>query len=242
MNLLHLFSLLLATARSVQAIVGGAEATKGHIPFIVALARTSFYCAGTLVGSQHVLTAAHCVHGISMSSMKVRLDSLRHASGGTQISISAIAVHSQYNATTLENDVAVLTLTKSYTGIAPAQLPSNDHTPEKGSSVRIAGWGMTLDGGSYTATLRTTSENIVGSKDCHAAYKGVLTVTEDDICAGVTAGGKGACSFDDGGPVIDSNNTLIGIISRRKRCALPGYPDIDARVGAYLDWISSQMA
>src|SRR5687767_855416 len=40
-------------------VVGGGRAARGEFPFVV---RLSTGCAGTLIRSQYVLTAAHCVH------------------------------------------------------------------------------------------------------------------------------------------------------------------------------------
>jgi trypsin len=79
---------------------------------------------------------------------------------------------------------------------------------------------------------------------CQSNYKGIFPVTDDEICVGVNDGGKGACAcgVDQGGPVADKTGTLVGVISYGKGCAQAGYPKIDIRVGAYLDWINSKLA
>ena len=49
--------------KDISFIVGGEDAQNGMIPYQVALyASGSFFCGGTLIGKQTVLTAAQCVH------------------------------------------------------------------------------------------------------------------------------------------------------------------------------------
>lgn len=47
-------------------VIGGNQIVRGKWPFLVALISASngkFFCAGNLISSKHVLTAAHCLNG-----------------------------------------------------------------------------------------------------------------------------------------------------------------------------------
>ena len=52
------------TPAHVQRIIGGSAVANGGRPFQILLLRSgSFTCGGSLIGSNKVLTAAHCVYG-----------------------------------------------------------------------------------------------------------------------------------------------------------------------------------
>ncbi|XP_030242780.1 trypsin 3A1-like [Drosophila navojoa] len=57
------------------------------------------------------------------------------------------------------------------------------------------------------------------------------------ICAGYSEGGKGSCKGDSGGPMVNGNGVLVGVVSWGKPCALPNYPSVFARVSYVREWI-----
>ena len=54
-------------------IIGGKEASPNQFPWLVAIFADSWFCSGSLIGEEWVMTAAHCVDGSSRSA-KIRLD------------------------------------------------------------------------------------------------------------------------------------------------------------------------
>ncbi|KAF7625497.1 putative elastase [Aspergillus flavus] len=241
MHVVPFTSLLLAIASFANAIVNGVEATKDQAPFTVGLSGTRLFCAGSLIGEKSVITAASCVKDKDATSINVRLGSLQHASGGTVIGVASIDIHPQYDADSLDNDIAFLALADSYSGATPAQLPTKQKALGYGSSVQIFGWGETSKGASFSRTLKTASVNIISRSNCQNIYGPITTITRREFCV-ITKDGKGACQADQGGPVVDSAGTLVGIISRAKSCDAGNYPGVETQVDAYLDWINSKLA
>ena len=157
------------------------------------------------------------------------------------IDVSSIDIHPKYDADSLDNDIAFLALADSYSGATPAQLPTKRNSLGYGSPVRIFGWGKTSKGGSLSSTLKTASVKTISRSGCQNTYGPITTITSREFCV-ATKDGKGACQADQGGPVVDSAGTLVGVISRTTSCDAGNYPGVDIQVDAYLDWINSKLA
>ncbi|XP_054154683.1 trypsin Blo t 3-like [Oppia nitens] len=225
-------------------IVGGSDASAGDAPHIVSLAKSSHFCGGSILDAETVITAAHCIDGTSASSVKVRAGSLKHSSGGQQVSVKTIRKHSQYNSYTIDYDIAILKLSTPLTldgqNVKGVQLPANGEL-DNGQQVLIAGWGTTRAGASTLPTnLQKVNVNIVERTTCNGNY-GSGSITQRMICAAVNGGGKDACQGDSGGP-LTQGGVLYGVVSWGRSCALPDYPGVYSNVAALLDWITTNRA
>ncbi|XP_045897981.1 tryptase-like, partial [Micropterus dolomieu] len=86
---------------------------------------------------------------------------------------------------------------------------------------------------------------IVGNRECNCNY-GVGVVTDNVICAGFSAGGKGICQGDGGGPLVSKQGgrwIQAGIVTftSSRGCAQPNIPSRYTRVSQYQSWINSQI-
>lgn len=228
-------------------IVGGVEASPGDFPFIVSLQRTSgsHFCGGSLLNSRTVLTAAHCVVGVSASGVRVRAGSLNRSSGGTVVSASSIVIHPSYSESTYNNDVAIVKLATAIptsSTIGYATLAASGSDPAANSLATVAGWGTLSSGGStLPTTLRKVDVPIVSRADCRGDYSN-SAITNNMFCAGFDAGGKDSCQGDSGGPIIDASTRILqGTVSWGEGCAAPGKPGVYARIGTLLPFINSNL-
>lgn len=229
-------------------IVGGVVAKEGEVPYIISLQRKgwsggwSHSCGGSILNANTIITAAHCVDGASPSSLQIRYNTLRHASGGATVAIKTVIGHENYNSRNIDNDVAILiTATPlDLTGGAKAiELPEQGNDLTSGT-VKVSGWGTTSQGGSLPAQLMTVDVPAVDRKTCRERYS-ATDITEQMICAGVDAGGKDSCQGDSGGPLVVGNK-LIGVVSWGYGCAQPNKPGVYARVGSFVDWFNKNKA
>lgn len=96
----------------IDKIVGGTQVDDiSQRPFQVAvLWYGSLLCGGSWIGGNKVLTAAHCCHGSSASSISVRAGSTSYASGGTVYDVERVEMHPRYDDSTIANDACVLVL------------------------------------------------------------------------------------------------------------------------------------
>ena len=114
-NLYFNFSLG-ALAGAPQKIVGGTYAGVGEFPHAVSLrgGDGKHFCGGSIIGPQHILTAAHCVQGrmtYPYTDTTVVSGSNYLSQGGTVHSVKRATVHPSFvMENSMPNDIAVLTV------------------------------------------------------------------------------------------------------------------------------------
>lgn len=233
-------------------IVNGQPAGVNEFPFMCGVVTDQpddpVMCGCTLISSRYVLTAAHCVRSLSVSSTAVLLGD-HDTSTGTDTS-SAIVVRAAefkpypyYDLTTQRYDLALIRLQSpvSYNqNIGPACLPIQTANWDlRGQTVTVMGWGTTSFGGPRSSVLMKTYVNIIDMSYCNATY-GSQVSWDTQYC---TYGeGTDACQSDSGGPVVWRNPytgryELVATVEYGQGCAF-GYPSINNRVAPFLQWIS----
>ncbi|KAG1942561.1 serine protease 33-like [Pimephales promelas] len=232
-------------------IVGGVDAAEGSWPWQVSLHSSTggHFCGGSLINNEWVLTAAHCLPGVSASSLRVYLGRrTQQGVNANEISrnVVTIIIHPSYNSDTNDNDIALLRLSSTVTFndyIRPVCLAALNSGFPSGTSSWITGWGDVQSGVSLAApgTLQETMVPVVANDQCNNLL-GSGSVTNNMICAGLLEGGKDTCQGDSGGPMV-SKQCLVwvqsGITSWGYGCADPNAPGVYTRVSQYESWIST---
>ena len=237
-------------------IVGGEDAASGELPWQVMVLPGNSLCGGTLIDTEWVLTAAHCLYDennqpISASAVTVIAGeyTMQVADGTEQNrSVSTLQVHPNYDPATGDNDIALLQLSSpvvpdnAVDTVPLVASPANDDLVAAGTLALISGWGATTDGGEIAAVLQKVQIPLVDNSTCNTAYGG--GITENMLCAGLEEGGKDSCQGDSGGPLVvpDGNSwRLAGVVSFGSGCAQPSFYGVYARVSRYLDWIQTAL-
>ena len=204
-----------------------------------------------MVGTQYVITAAHCTAGSTPADLMIQigdtsLDSEYEATSMT-VAVSKIIDHPSYDATTLNNDISVLKLATpvpldTMPNIKPACLPSAGAT-FPGSAV-VSGWGTINSGGLLNSWLHEVNITIFEDGNCGSMNS---QMTDAMMCAGVMAGGKDSCQGDSGGPLVaqDPANgnalSLVGVVSWGFGCADADSLGIYAEVSHFTSWLQQEM-
>lgn len=242
-------------------IVGGTEADRHEMPFVVSITRRGgHFCGATILNEHWLLTAGHCVCNGLNQFMKphhisgiVALHSISEhqknqlTRSSIEVDFKSIVVHHGYSCTKIQDDIALLQMSKPLsTGLTvkPICLATNN-LPETTLAV-VSGWGWTNEDfseGIRSDKLRKASVQIWSNSECEKSFrengKADYSIRETQMCAGFKNGGVDSCWADSGGPLVSDNNVLVGVVSTGIGCARPGLPGVYTRVSQYISWISS---
>jgi secreted trypsin-like serine protease len=243
---------VLAADRQLQPrVVGGEPVPNGDYPFVASLGDARYggtayrrhYCGASLIDSDSVLTAAHCVQDTPKWPLRVAVGkTLLSGAGGQTRRVSKIAIHPRFDGVRdVKYDAAVLTLTSPVQGIPPLGIAGapQDTLEEPGRLATVAGWGNTIaqpprgdNGSNYPDRMRVARVPIVSDARARDVY-GTSFVGVLMVAAGKE--GKDTCTGDSGGPMFATQadkRYQIGITSFGKGCATQKYPGVYTEVNA----------
>ncbi|XP_060657155.1 trypsin [Drosophila nasuta] len=232
-----------------KRIVGGQETEVHQYPWVAMLLYGGrFYCAGSLLNDQFLLTASHCVYGFRKERISVRL--LEHDRKMSHLQkidrkVAEVITHPKYNARNYDNDIAIIKLDEPVEFnevLHPVCMPTPGRS-FKGETAIVTGWGALKVGGPTSDTLQEVMVPILSQDECRKSRYG-NKITDNMLCGGYDEGGKDSCQGDSGGPLhIVPNGTrehqIAGVVSWGEGCAKAGYPGVYARVNRYGTWIKN---
>ncbi|XP_022327585.1 fibrinolytic enzyme, isozyme C-like [Crassostrea virginica] len=237
---------------SETRIVGGQAADPGEWGWQVSI---QYYysnswrhiCGGTLIKQNVVLTAAQCVSGLSIPSLRVAAGMNKMSDGGMTSAVNKVTVHPQFGGSSpgFPNDLALLELQTPFLvggAIQIATLPSS-RTEDFANlpDCWMTGWGRTSSSSSNSDTLMEAQVTNIRNTQCVNQWNNVngASILDSHICAYEI--GKSSCSGDIGGPYVcmkDGVYKLAGVMSWGIQTCSGDYPSVSVRVSNYIDWIA----
>jgi len=221
-----------------SGIVGGDEAVPHSHPHQVGLFIDDMYfCGGSLISQDYVLTAAHCCDGAFFIEVVMGAHMIRETES-TQVRKTSydFATHEDWDPNRITNDICWIKLPETVElndNIQTVALSSGSD-PAVGEMVEATGWGKDSDSaGGISPVLREVTVPVESNEDCDSYY-GI--VKDSHICID-SKGGRGTCNGDSGGP-LTFNGVHVGLTSfGSSRGCESGAPDAFTRTSYFRDWI-----
>ncbi|XP_064484452.1 uncharacterized protein LOC135397052 isoform X2 [Ornithodoros turicata] len=246
-----------------QPRIAGGEDVENSWPWMVEVMRSGGLCGGSIISRTWILTAAHCVckmisnEIVRREEIKIRLGltDRRNTSFVEDIAIKRIIRHEAYNATTLENDIALLELQSNITYdpyvrpicLPPEELRNNSDFYHAKKPAFVIGWGSN---GTWNAMqkLQQVKVTIHDETNCTRAYN-KYQLADDMMCASGYGEGD-SCGGDGGGPLMQGVAkdeyiwTQVGIVSwgGTARCGKSGKPGVYTNVWKHRRWIDQYVS
>jgi hypothetical protein len=192
-------------------ILGGTPTQVGDWPTVVGLDLSGGLCTGTLITPEWVLTAAHCIQGVSATGVRVHFGTVDMFSnpGVTRMS-KAVYPHPMFTINSLgKHDIGLIQLAQPVTDLQPIPVNLVKEKAPIGINVTMVGFGATAAGGGGDVGREYVVQQT--SVAC-SAFAG----SNDDLLCFSQISGKGKCEGDSGGPsfaMIDGKLTQVGITS-----------------------------
>ncbi|XP_078493489.1 uncharacterized protein LOC100179863 [Ciona intestinalis] len=217
------------------------------------------FCGGTIVSSQWVITAAHCLQQITENEYSIHkfsavfgLFRLNLQHNTQRIGFKRTFIHSDFQSAhlTFKNDVALIQLDRKIqwtSNIRPACLPGGEE-PIETENCYITGWGRTrINSSELSSELRESIIPILSNKQCRRLGSGYNTINMTlHLCAGdPVRGGRDTCQGDSGGPIVCNRSGIwyiAGVTSHSLAfCGARNNVGIYTRTTAYETWIHDVM-
>jgi len=234
-------------------IVGGHEAAHHEWPWQVALfVDDAWFCGGSLISDEWVMTAAHCADGAGYFDVMAGAHNVRASSEPHRIEITSFEgqTHPEWDSNSLYADIALVHLPEKITFseyIRPSCLPPASDANEEyvGQLTTPVGWGKNADSaGGITPDLNMVEDLPVITPAACADYYG--SIIYSGIMCIDSAGGKGVCNGDSGGTLnirqTEGGNkwTQVGVTSFVSSAGCEsGNPHGFSRVAEHLEWIET---
>jgi hypothetical protein len=227
--------------------------------------RQLFFCGGSIIADNWLLTAAHCIGGLTEGDDWTVMTghSRRHAYSATRQTrrVRHIVVHPEYSSSTMVNDIALIRVDRPFrfdSTVRRLCLPPLGYVPESGRRCYVGGWGKTShEDVTYSVQARLRVLSVFPLSQCESFFTDV--VADRLFC---TAGRHGVdvCQGDSGSAVLceataddvsaSSNPAtspapgpgpliLAGIVSygAESDCGNPAVPSVHTAVASFVPWI-----
>ncbi|XP_075234815.1 inactive CLIP domain-containing serine protease A3-like [Lycorma delicatula] len=249
--------------RVPEIIPSSGQSNFGEYPWqvLIITLNNDYVGSGALITNNHIVTAAHRLTHFTKKGQHLfvrlgdwDLQTIKEPYPHVDVIVNQVMIHPQYDSTTLQYDVAILTLLSPVTTTLNINticlpLPDSSFTSK---TCWVSGWGKDMFGpkGNYQSIQKKVDVTILSPDDCNRHLKTTklgpnFSLDEDSfVCAGGYKG-KDACTGDGGSPLVCQNSDgswmLAGLVAWGLGCAQHGVPGVYVNIPNMMSWIQQQI-
>ncbi|KAL4717772.1 hypothetical protein ACJJTC_000921 [Scirpophaga incertulas] len=243
--------------QSFRRIYRGERTKIKYFPFMASVhIFNRFFCAGAIIKSDLVVTAASCLQLAhnnrffreNPAFLSVRVGT-KHIIGGESIPVLEVYFYPAYNPKNLHNNICVLRLLRKINlkekRVKKIAIDRDDSSLSLYTEgITILGWGARKMNNVVPNPIQNILSfaviDVYPLEECQEIYSKEY-VTKKNFCAGFFSKGGGACNHDVGGPGV-LNDVLLGIVSfGAPTCGTRDAPTVFTKIAYYADWIDNIM-
>ena len=241
------------------SVIGGTPAASGQFPYLALVhfqnSEEAFSCSGTLVSSNVVLTAAHCVQDVETGVIHrperyvVYTGTTEWASPARTVSaVSRIAIFPSFTRSgqfALYGDAAILQLS---TPVASPPVRLSTSAPVPGTEGIVVGWGKASAAQEGVSAQLAYGSTVVQSAGYCEGQIGSTFHPVGELCSlDYPTYQSATCQGDSGGPMLalqsgTSEYVQIGITSHGPEGCPTNKPRVDTRADFVAVWVNSRIA
>ncbi len=251
------------SSSSAAAIVEGTSPAPAH-DFVVALVDSrsdaTEACTGVLVAPDVLLTARHCVaekdtgssvrcavgdaalsfHPYSKPSSPKQIAFYKDVALGERLPVTAKSILVEGDHEACGQDVAAVVLNEPVADLPVASVRTTP--PRVGEVLTVVGTGIRSTQGASDVSIRGERGDVrvlaVGPAASEASDAG----PSRPVVAGEFLATVGFCFGDSGGPALDAQGAVVGLVSRLASSTCEVGPDVYSSVASHLDLYQRAMA
>lgn len=216
-------------------IINGVQIPFGRYPYFSY--PSNGVCGATLIWEDVLLSAAHCYFGFYYSGIEMYVGGTK-ADGSNApetIPVRGLVKHVKHGETATRGKDVMLIFLQSPSTAPVSQWNKDPDVPFVGQPLTVIGHGETGKGGAFNLLGQTSK--VVSSTTCAKAFDEPPAVfSREFVC--MSAASRSACFGDSGGPLLDENDVIVGVVSFGSgSCLDPKNPNGFTRISTYSNWI-----